>query len=97
MLNFDSLQRCETVRHLIQASPMKEHDSDGWISRQNAFPAPHYRWVLIDPADAPGDQIQGSGEALPLLTDLRCICLTDVFEHLAPENALPFSMKWYGF
>ena len=92
MLNFDSWQRCETVRHLIQWLLPDEGarilDVGGYPGRMRSL-LPQYRWVLIDPrVDAPGDQIQGSGEALPFADQTFDVSVSlDVFE-LAPEKRI---------
>ncbi len=91
MLNFDSWQRCEMVRHLINWALAEENglilDVGGYPGRMRTI-MPEHTWILCDPrVDAPGDQLRGSAMALPFRDEAfdYCVCM-DVLEHLAPED-----------
>ncbi|MEW6238113.1 MAG: class I SAM-dependent methyltransferase [Candidatus Omnitrophota bacterium] len=91
MLNFDSWQRCETARNLLNwALPESGAivlDVGGYPGRMQSM-APQHDWVICDPrADAPGNQVRAGGENLPFADSVFdfCVCL-DVLEHIAPEK-----------
>lgn len=93
MLTFDSWQRCETVRHLIQWSMEgagRLLDVGGYPGRMRAL-MPEHEWIICDPlVDSAGDQVQGSGTALPFLDESFDFSIAlDVLEHVPPDGRLP--------
>lgn len=95
MLNFDSWQRCETVKALLNWALPEEGarilDVGGYPGRMRSL-IPQHQWVLCDPrVDAPGDQVQGSGDALPFQDKSFDFAVSlDVLEHVHPEKRSPF-------
>ncbi len=97
MLEFDSWQRCETVKHLLNWSLGEEKatllDVGGYPGRMRAM-MPQHDWILCDPlVDAPGDQLRGGAEALPFKDDSFDLCVAlDVLEHI-PEEKRPHVLQ----
>ncbi len=91
MLNFDSWQRHETVKHLLNWALSEEGahilDVGGYPGRMRSF-LPKHNWVLCDPlVDAPGDQVKGSGNALPFQDSTFDFSVSlDVLEHVPPDR-----------
>ncbi len=90
MLEFDSWQRCETVRHLLNwvlPDPGKILDVGGYPGRLKGM-LPHHEWVICDlRVDAPGDQIRGSAIQLPIQDQAFDLSVSlDVLEHIDPKD-----------
>lgn len=92
MLVFDSWQRCETVRHLLNwalPDPGQVLDVGGYPGRLRGM-IPQHEWVICDPrVDVPGDQIRGSAVQLPIRDQAFDIAVSlDVLEHINPGDRL---------
>lgn len=92
MLEFDSWQRCETVRHLLNwalPDPGRVLDVGGYPGRLRGM-IPQHDWVICDPlVDAPGDQMRGSAIHLPVRDQSFDVSVSlDVLEHIQPEDRL---------
>lgn len=93
MLTFDSWQRAETVRSILEwCFPEREAtflDVGGYPGKMRHL-MPKHRWVLCDPlVDAPGDQVRGSALHLPFQDkSFDFVVSMDVLEHIAPDQRL---------
>jgi len=90
MLDFDSWQRCETVKHLLNwtlPDPGRVLDVGGYPGRMRTM-APDHDWVICDPlVDAPGEQLRGSAIHLPIRDQSFDMSVSlDVLEHIAPDD-----------
>lgn len=91
MLKFDAWQRCETVKQLLRWALREDGarilDVGGYPGRMRTM-MPEHEWILCDPlVDSPGDQVRGSGSALPFRDDAFDFAVSlDVLEHIAPDQ-----------
>lgn len=90
MLEFDSWQRCETVRHLLNwalPDPGKVLDVGGYPGRLKGM-IPQHDWVICDlRVDAPGDQMRGNAVHLPIRDQSFDMAVSlDVLEHIEPAD-----------
>jgi SAM-dependent methyltransferase len=91
MLNFDSWQRCETVKYILDwclpKPGAKLLDVGGYPGRMRHL-LPHHDWVICDPlVDSPGEQVKGSADALPFKDNAFDLAVSiDVLEHIAPDK-----------
>ncbi len=90
MLDFDSWQRCETVKHLLNwalPDPGRVLDVGGYPGRMRSM-APDHEWIICDPlVDAPGEQMRGSAVHLPVRDQSFDMSVSlDVLEHIDPKD-----------